>query len=103
MFAVYLAGCDEDKRGEGDHNQYSSRDAVELTYFAIEKSEAYEDEEDMSAEDLERCLAQGKEWLNLHDAGNGFAQPVDHAGKGDEVQHAKRPKLPLIELQSKGP
>src|SRR6266436_4692391 len=75
-------------------------DAVELAHLSVKQCEAHEDKEDMSAEHLQRRLAQRDERLDQHQPGERSAQPVNDAGKSDQVQHAKGTDLPFIELPS---
>lgn len=100
-FAVDFAGCDDDERCEGNDDEDGGVDAVELAHLSIEEGKADKDKEYVGAEDLERGFAQGDEWLDHDETLDGFTEPVDDAGEGDEVQHADGADLPFVDLQAK--
>ncbi len=73
---------------------------MQFRHFAIQQGKTHKDKEEMGTEDFERSFAQGQKRLNQHHAGEIFPRPVNHAGKGEKIQHAQRTDLPLVQGQA---
>lgn len=100
LLTVVLAKGHEKHSGEGEEDEERGLDAVKVSGISSEQREPDEDEEQMRAEDLERGLSQGKEWLNGDDALDDAARSIKEDGEGRQVEQAKRADLPFIELEA---
>ena len=100
MLAPHFPDGYQDQRRKRNDQQDQGVGAMQFGHFAVQQRQTHKNKEDMGAEHLERCLAQGQERLHQNQLGEIFPRPVDHARKGEQVQHPQRADLPFIQRQA---
>ena len=97
LLSPRFAESNDHQAAEGDQDERSGVDAVQLADIPVEKRQTEEDKDDVGAEDLKLGLSQGDQRLEQGEVGEQPARPVDDAAERDEIEHAQRADLPLVE------